>query len=176
MGMASRRVLCSVGLMGCVAALVGCDHATKLAAEATLRDRGPLQVVPGVVDLAYTENHGVAFSALERLAIHPAAWLLVGFALATTAVVVTVWIRHGRRASAIEHAGFALVVGGALGNALDRLVRGAVVDFVHVRFWPVFNVADVLVVAGLGLLALARWRLQRPPASGVDGGTGSTHG
>jgi signal peptidase II len=176
MGMANRRVLCSVGLIGCVAALVGCDHATKLAAEATLRDRGPLQVVPGVVDLTYTENHGVAFSALERLAIHPAAWLLVLFALATTAVVVVVWIRQGRRASAVEHAGFALVVGGALGNALDRLARGAVIDFVHVRFWPVFNVADVLVALGLGLLALARWKSQRPPASGVDGGTGSTHG
>ena len=181
MGTVRPRVLCSVGLFGCVALLVGCDHATKLAAEATLRDRAPLQIVPGVMDLTYTENHGVAFSALERLAIHPAAWLLVLFALAATAVVVTVWIRQGRRASAVEHAGFALVVGGAMGNALDRLARGAVVDFVHVRFWPVFNVADVLVAVGLGLLLLARSRAraaraQRPPASGVPGGTGSTHG
>jgi signal peptidase II len=176
MGKVRPRTLCSLGLIGCVVALVGCDHATKLAAEATLRDRGPLQVVPGVVDLTYTENHGVAFSALERLAIHPAAWLLVVLALATTAVVVTAWIRLGRRGSAVQHAGFALVVGGALGNALDRLARGAVVDFVHVRFWPVFNVADVLVAVGIGLLAVARWKSQRPPASGVPGGTGSTHG
>jgi signal peptidase II len=91
-------------------------------------------------------------------------------------VVVVACIRLGRRATPVQHAGFALVVGGALGNALDRLARGAVVDFVHVRFWPVFNVADVLVALGIGLLALARWKAQRPPASGVDGGTGSTHG
>jgi signal peptidase II len=162
--------------MGCVVALVGCDHATKLAAESSLRDRAPLALVPGVLDLEYTENHGVAFSALDRMAIHPAAWLLVAFALVATAGLMLLWLRRSRVASPAEHVGFALVIAGALGNALDRLARGHVVDFVHVRFWPVFNVADVLVVAGVALLFFARRRRQSVPGSGVDGGTGSLQG
>jgi signal peptidase II len=177
--MVVRAHACLLGLMGCVVALVGCDHATKLAAESTLRDRAPLSVVPGVLDLEYTENHGVAFSALERLAIHPAAWVLVVLALVATAAVSVVWLRRARKASLAEHAGFALVIAGALGNGIDRFARGHVVDFVHVRFWPVFNVADVLVVVGMALLVLA-WRRTPPaqsvPGSGVDGGTGSLQG
>jgi signal peptidase II len=153
----------ALALMACVICLVGCDHATKAAAEGALRDRAPLQLVPGVVDLAYTENHGVAFSALERLSLHPPPWALFSMAMATTTILVAAWIRR-RRACWPEQAGFALVVAGALGNALDRVARGHVVDFIHVRFWPVFNVADILVVAG-GLLLLfsRRGQTARPP-------------
>lgn len=144
-----------LGLLGCVLALVGCDHATKLAAATALREHGPVVVVPGVVDLSYTENHDVAFDGLSRLSLHaPAAWLAL-LALSITAVVVVAWVRRRRSAWPV-HAGFALIVAGALGNALDRATRGHVVDFIHVRFWPVFNVADILVVAGIAVLLLSR--------------------
>jgi signal peptidase II len=156
-----------LALLACVALLVGCDHATKLAAETSLRDHAALAVVPGVVDLSYTENHGVAFSALERLSLHPPAWALVLVALAMTGVVVAAWLRR-RGARWPEHVGFALLVAGALGNAIDRIARGHVVDFIHVRFWPVFNVADVLVVAGIAWLMLVHARLRRS----VPGGAG----
>jgi signal peptidase II len=59
-----------LALLACVACLVGCDHATKLAAESTLRGHAAVTVVPGLMDLVYTENRGVAFSVLERLSIH----------------------------------------------------------------------------------------------------------
>jgi signal peptidase II len=156
-----------LALIACVLGLVGCDHATKLAAESSLRDHASLAVVPGVVDLSYIENHGVAFSALERLSLHPPAWALVALALATTAVVVVAWARR-RGARWPEHAGFALLVAGALGNAIDRIARGHVVDFIHVRFWPVFNVADVLVVAGIAWLMLLRVRRSVPHGAGPD--------
>ena len=152
-----RSRVCALALLLCVTGLVGCDHATKLAAETALRDHAPLRILPGVVDLAYTENHGVAFSALERLSIHPPAWALFALAVVATSALLGLWFRR-RRASWPEHAGFALVVAGALGNALDRIARGHVVDFIHVRFWPVFNVADILVVAGGILLLLVRAR------------------
>jgi len=146
---------CLLGLLACVAALVGCDHATKLAAATALREHGPVVVVPGVVDLAYTENHDVAFDGLSRLSLHaPAAWLAL-FALLITVAVIVVWVRR-RRSPWLVHAGFACIVAGALGNALDRATRGHVVDFIHVHFWPVFNVADILVVAGIAILALGR--------------------
>jgi signal peptidase II len=53
-------------------------------------------------------------------------------------------------------AGLALVMGGAVGNLVDRALRGHVVDFIHVSGWPVFNVADVAIVAGGLLVVLAR--------------------
>jgi signal peptidase II len=165
----TRRL--AFALFACVIALVGCDHATKLAAESALRDRVAVAVVPGVLDLSYTENRNVAFDALARLSLHPPPSVLAAFALAATAFILAAWVRR-RRAAWPVHAGFALVVAGALGNALDRVTRGHVIDFIHVRFWPVFNVADVLVVAGLALLVLG----YRPGAGGVDGGTGTTHG
>ena len=162
-----RSRACALGLVACVACLVGCDHATKLAAETVLRDHAPLRVVPGWMDLAYTENHGVAFSALERLSIHPPAWALFALAVGATSALLGLWFRR-RRAPWPEHAGFALVVAGALGNALDRVARGHVIDFIHVRFWPVFNVADILVVAGGLLLLLVHTRRARSPAVHVS--------
>ena len=59
------------------------------------------------------------------------------------------------RAARVTQVGFALVFSGALGNIVDRIARGYVVDFIHVRGWPVFNVADIAVVVGMGLIALA---------------------
>jgi signal peptidase II len=146
---------CALALLACVMALVGCDHATKLAAESALRDGASVAVVPRVLDLAYRENRDVAFNVFERLSWHPPAWTLLLFAALATIGIVGAWVRRRERASAMEHAGFALVVSGAAGNGIDRAVRGHVVDFIHLRSWPVFNVADVLVVVGIGLLAVA---------------------
>ena len=148
--------LCLAGLLACVAALVGCDHATKLAAESALRDHAAVSIVPGVLELAYTENRDVAFDGFARLALHPSAWLLVAFGVVMTAALLSAWIRR-RRAPWPVHAGFALVLAGAIGNLIDRAAWGHVIDFIHVRHWPVFNVADVLVVVG-GVLLLGSRR------------------
>lgn len=142
-----------MALLACVAGLVGCDHVSKLAAEAALRDRAPLPIVRGALDLSYTQNRDVAFDALSRLSVHVPPFVLTAFGFVVLAVVVAVWARR-RRATPLEHAGFALITAGAIGNGLDRWTRGYVVDFIHVHFWPVFNVADVLIVAGIALLAL----------------------
>jgi signal peptidase II len=141
--------------LACVACLVGCDRVSKLAAEAALRDHASVSVVRGVIDLSYTENRDVAFNALSRLSLHLPPWLLTAFSIGAAVGVLVSWMRRRRRTWP-EHAGFALVFAGAVGNGLDRLVRGHVVDFIHVHFWPVFNVADVLIVAGFALLVLRR--------------------
>ena len=60
--------------------------------------------------------------------------------------------------------GLALILSGALGNIVDRVVRGYVVDFIHVRGWPVFNVADIAVVVGAGMIALANVQRRRSEA------------
>lgn len=69
-----------------------------------------------------------------------------------------------RTLTGVTLAGGALVVGGALGNLVDRIARGYVIDFIHVHGWPVFNVADIAVVAGMGLIALAQLARPRRPA------------
>ncbi|HLK39164.1 MAG TPA: signal peptidase II [Polyangiaceae bacterium] len=146
-----------------VACLAGCDRASKVAAEAALSGHEPLSLVRGVLDLRYAENRDVAFNALSRVSVQVPAWGLTAFAALATMALLVAWAARRRRPLA-QHAGFALVAAGALGNALDRVLRGSVVDFMHVHHWPVFNVADVLIVAGVALLALAR---QRKPGTSI---------
>lgn len=83
-------------------------------------------------------------------------------------VVGRVHSRHGAgrpALSGVSLTGGALVLGGALGNFVDRIGRGYVIDFIHVHGWPVFNVADIAVVVGMGLIALAH--LRKPPGQAV---------
>jgi signal peptidase II len=149
-------------LLCCTLALVGCDHATKLAASSVLRAH-PVTLVPRVLDLQYTENRDVAFSLLRGLPIPARPVMLFGLAFAGLAFVAMLWWRRRHKAATAEHAAWALIAAGALGNFLDRAVRGYVVDFIHLHHWPVFNVADIAVVAGAALLLIVHWR--RPRAS-----------
>jgi signal peptidase II len=70
-------------------------------------------------------------------------------------LALAVWWWRQRRATLLEQVGYAFAVGGALGNVADRIGRGYVIDFMHLERWPVFNVADVAVVVGMGLLVIA---------------------
>jgi signal peptidase II len=100
------------------------------------------------------------------------AHVLAGLAAAALVGVLAAWVLWRKRLGVLQHAGFALVVGGALGNLVDRAARGYVVDFIHVRWWPVFNVADVGVVAGVLMLLVFRARATREGGgSGRAGGT-----
>jgi signal peptidase II len=140
-----------------ILSLVGCDHATKVAAQEALPH--PVALIRGLVELSYVQNHETAFSLSRHLHLPGAyagarPYLLAAVALLATALVaLTAW-RRRNKASRLERIATALVVAGAAGNLLDRLGRGYVIDFIHVRYWPVFNVADVLVVAGGALLTL----------------------
>ena len=118
--------------------------------------------MPGV-ELAYHQNHGIAFN-LERVlpTSGRTAVIVVGGLVALALLGAALWRRRG--AITLETAGYVLVLGGALGNLIDRLARGYVVDFIHVRHWPVWNVADAWVVLGVGALLVAGVRA-RPPAS-----------
>jgi signal peptidase II len=147
-------------------ALVGCDHATKVVAQAALERRGPVALVPGVLDLHYAENRDTAFSLLRTVHFPGKGALLAGAALIGLSAVVIAWWRR-RRASTAEQAAYALLLAGALGNAFDRIHRGYVVDFIEIHRWPIFNVADIAVVAGgvlLGILMLrrSRWEESAP--------------
>lgn len=149
-----QRRFASVLLALLVVGLVGCDHATKHIAQSELRGHSPVTLLPNFLDLRYAENRDVGFGLL-RAVPEPVRkpLILVGGAVGLSVLGLFWWRR--RRASLLEHAAYAALVGGALGNLSDRLARGYVIDFVHLHHWPVFNVADVCLVAGAALIWFA---------------------
>ena len=122
-----------------------------------------VQLAP-VLDIVLTYNTGAAFSMLADAAGWQ-RWVFVALALGVSAVLI-VWLR---RLAAATHAliacGLALIVGGALGNMIDRVRLGHVIDFIHAHwgthYFPAFNVADSAITVGAALLLLDAWREAR---------------
>jgi signal peptidase II len=144
------------------AAIVAIDQLTKFAIERSFAFGERLAVVPGLFDLTLVYNRGAAFSFLASAA----GWQRWFFtALGLVAAVFIVWLlaRHGsQRLFAFA---LALILGGALGNVIDRLARGQVVDFLLVYwqqyYWPAFNVADSAITVGAVLLIVDEFRRVR---------------
>ncbi len=132
--------------------LFGCDHATKAAAQASLAPGRSINVIEGILELRFAANDDTAFSLLHHLGLARTPSLLLGAASLALLAVAATWVASRKRASRVQHVGFALVVAGALGNVVDRAMRGYVVDFIHLTRWPIFNVADIAVVVGVALL------------------------
>ncbi len=133
------------------AVVVAADQATKQWALDRL-SHGPIHVI-GPLDFELTRNTGSAFSLLQGQRV-----LLVLVAVVVGAALLAFAARAHRPARAVE---VGLIVGGAAGNLVDRLARGdhgAVVDFVALRVWPTFNLADSCIVVGCVLLG---WTLLR---------------
>jgi signal peptidase II len=98
----------------------------------------------------------MAFSALEKVLDVGARFYVVLALQATATLVVSAWMfTRWRAGTLLERSAGALVLGGAIGNLSDRALRGHVIDFIHVNYWPVFNVADIAVCVGAGLLMIA---------------------
>jgi signal peptidase II len=113
-----------------------------------------------VLDIILTYNTGAAFSFLSD-ASGWQRWLFVLLALGVSAALI-VWMRRLRAAvHGLLACGLALIVGGALGNMIDRLTLGRVVDFVHVHwghhYFPAFNVADSAITVGAVVLLIDAW-------------------
>lgn len=122
------------------------DRITKLFITHTMTVGMSFPVIPGVVSYTYVLNPGAAFGLLE--------YQRVFFVVITLAAAVAIFLlrdhiwREGPRA----RLGTGLFLGGALGNLIDRIATGYVIDFVDFHFWPVFNVADIFICAGVGLI------------------------
>jgi signal peptidase II len=117
-----------------------------------------------VLDIILTYNTGAAFSFLAD-ASGWQRWLFVLLALGVSAALI-VWMRRlNARVHGLLACGLALIVGGALGNMIDRLTTGRVVDFIHVHggraYFPAFNIADSAITIGAALLLLDAWRESR---------------
>lgn len=167
------------GIFGVISLIL--DQFTKVWARGAL---GPefsgkvQQVIEGKVYFRFALNKGVAFSMFRDLA--GGRWVLTIIAFAAFFLVLH-YLRRTELGQSRLHVALGLVGGGALGNLADRIIYGAVTDFVVVDLdvwplnpWPAFNVADAALVVGVGLMALDMFRKQPAGAASASAGDGTT--
>lgn len=134
------------------AAFIAIDQITKYLALIRLKPVGSITFIDGFMDFTFVENRGVAFGMFSGQ-----KWFILLLTGAIVAVLVYYyWKLPKTREYGWVRGAMVLVLAGALGNMIDRIFRGYVVDFFEFTFfdWPVFNVADIYVVVGVILLAI----------------------
>jgi signal peptidase II len=131
------------------------DQATKALVIGMVKEQDPIALLP-VLDIVYLENTGAAFSIFAE-ASGWQRWFFIVLGLAVS-LVLMVWLRRLRAEQTILAIGLALVLGGALGNVIDRVMHGYVVDFIyfhwHAWYFPAFNLADTAISVGAGCLLI----------------------
>ena len=129
------------------AVLVVIDQLLKAWATAELLPVGSMTLIPHVVELRYSLNEGMAFSLL---------WGKQGFLIAVTSVALLVLLGYLllRKMPVLERIAWTMVLGGGVGNLIDRIVSGQVVDYINFLFmdFAIFNFADICVTVGVALL------------------------
>jgi len=126
------------------------SHKAWMLGVYRIKEKGRVQILP-FMDYVFVLNRGISYGLLTS----DGQWLLAGFAV-LTAIALWAWVARAG-SNALLAASLGLIIGGALGNALDRIIHGGVVDYVSLHafgfYWYIFNIADVAIVAGvLGLL------------------------
>jgi len=131
------------------------DQYTKHLVETRIRLYDVITVVPGFFNITHVRNKGAAFGMLSSL---PEFWrsaFFIGVTIVAVAAIIALILKTTDRLSVYA---FSLIVGGAMGNLIDRVRYGEVVDFIqwYVRshYWPSFNVADSAITIGVVLLAV----------------------
>jgi len=141
--MTARTAWLRAGLVA--AAVVVVDQVCKQLVRDNIARGDHETVISGVVKLPHDSNNGVAFSTFSG-----AGWIIGVFIAVAVVGLLVYFARHATRPLAWLAVG--LLLGGALGNALDRIANGAVTDFVKFPHWPAFNVADIAITFGVIVL------------------------
>ena len=130
------------------------DQATKFFVQAHMALYESIPIIPNYLDITYTLNPGAAFSMLADSPAWVREAFLLSMAIAAIGVLTVLVVRSER--ISINSIAFALILGGATGNLMDRALHGRVVDFVRVHYfdlnYPVFNVADSAITIGVTLI------------------------
>lgn len=137
--------------------IVAADQATKAIIQSTLPVHGSVNVIPGFLDLTHVRNAGAAFGILNA-ADFPFKSIMMVVIAVTALVAVAVYAMRLPPDQRVARFGLALILGGAVGNLIDRVLTGYVIDFVDVywrgyHFWA-FNVADSAITVGVALMLL----------------------
>ena len=144
-----------------VVVMVVLDQYTKYLASAHLTYGNPVYVMP-FLDWTLLHNPGAAFSFLSNQGGWQ-RWFFTVIAVVVS-VMLIVWIARLEASKLLETTALALVLGGALGNLIDRVQLGYVVDFISLHYqsyyWPAFNIADSAICVGVGMLIVDMLRLK----------------
>ncbi|MCH3972173.1 MAG: signal peptidase II [Oscillospiraceae bacterium] len=139
------------------AALVAADQLLKLLVLRYLLPVGSVTLIPHFLSLRYLENRGAAFGILQNR-----QWVIAAIT-SIICVFIVYAIFHYRAKSRLLRVSFTLILGGGVGNIIDRFARGYVVDYIHFHFFPfIFNFADICVVVGVALLILSLFLEDKP--------------
>ena len=136
--------------LAAAAALIGIDQAIKLWAVNVLQPVGSMPLIPHVVELRFVLNQGMAFSLLSGKQL----FLIIATSIALILVAYMLFFRS--RGKYLQQAAMLLVLGGGIGNLIDRVLNGEVVDYINLLFmrFAVFNFADICVCVGVALWVL----------------------
>jgi signal peptidase II len=135
-------------LFAVAAAVLAVDQICKALVTSGLGGGAIVDLLGGLIRLDYTRNSGAAFGLYQG-----GGALLAAIAIGVSGVIVFSY-RRLSRSPWIVRAALGLILGGAIGNLVDRVRLGYVVDYIDLRWWPVFNLADSAIVVGVALLAL----------------------
>ena len=142
------------------------DQITKRVVDTSMQLHQSIELAP-FFQLTYLRNQGAAFSFLSGAGGWQ-RWFFIILAVVASAFI-TVWLRKLDPRQRREAVAWSLVLGGALGNLIDRILYGYVIDFLDVYYgdwhWPAFNVADSAITVGVVLLLLDSFKSNRPPES-----------
>ena len=128
------------------------DQLVKHLVVSTMHLGQSLPVIKGIFHITYVLNPGAAFGMLEHQ-----RWFFIVVALAAVLLGVAFY-KKLQQESFLMRSGAGLLLGGAVGNLADRIQSGLVVDFLDFRVWPVFNIADIAICAGAGILIYDIWQ------------------
>lgn len=144
------------------AAVVAVDQLTKQIVDVSMQLYETIELVP-FFQLTYLRNQGAAFSLLSQAGGWQ-RWFFVILSVAASAGI-SIWLQRLRSDQRWEAVAWALILGGALGNLIDRIVYGYVIDFLDVFYgewhWPAFNIADSAITVGVILLLIDAVRSPR---------------
>jgi signal peptidase II len=139
------------------------DQLTKYIVEARIRLHDVITVIPGFFNLTHVRNRGAAFGVLADL---PEVWRSAFFITVTITAVAVIAMLIRKTHERLLVTAFSLIAGGAVGNVIDRVRYGEVVDFIqwYVKsyYWPSFNVADSAISIGVALLAVDMLFVKKP--------------
>lgn len=138
-----RNIITPLIIIAVAVGLLVIDQVIKYFVLAYLQPVGTVTVIPGLLELAYVENTGAAFGLFRDM-----MWFLVTVTLVASAAIIVLlfWYKNH---SFFSYATSALLVSGGIGNLLDRLLHGFVVDYIHVMFFGyIFNFADCCITVG----------------------------
>jgi signal peptidase II len=139
------------------------DQASKIAVDSSMRLYESISIMP-FFNLTYVHNTGAAFSFLAHAGGWQ-RWLFAGLALIIS-IAIGIWITRLKQQEVLLAVALSLVLGGAVGNLIDRVAYGYVIDFLDVYYqswhWPAFNIADSAICIGVFLMLLESFGIGRP--------------